>query len=159
MLQLSVPSLKPRNIRTQMTKHSHGNKSFTAILPKFSKICAQLALELGQKQRFHVFDRGWHARFTPVRAPTTSSARPRTLAGPWPPVHRIVPIKQPKASAIPPHALAVLPEPKFTGLRLEHAAPLPAKPPEPRPLRPAPSSHFQVAPVTRLASPVDREAF
>jgi hypothetical protein len=57
-LQLSVPSLKPRNIHTQTTKHSQGNKSFTAILPKFVKICAQSALELGQKQRFHVFDRG-----------------------------------------------------------------------------------------------------
>jgi hypothetical protein len=58
MLQLSVPSLKPRNIHTQTTKHSQGNKSFTAILPKFVKICAQSALELGQKQWFHVFDRG-----------------------------------------------------------------------------------------------------
>jgi hypothetical protein len=27
-------------------------------LPKFAKICTQSALELGQKQRFHVFDRG-----------------------------------------------------------------------------------------------------
>jgi hypothetical protein len=57
-LQLSVPSLKPRNVHTQTTKHSQGNKSFTAILPKFVKICAQSALELGQKQRFHAFDRG-----------------------------------------------------------------------------------------------------
>jgi hypothetical protein len=57
-LQLSVPSLKPRNIHTPTTKHSQGNKSFTAILPKFAKICAQSALELGQKQWFHVFDRG-----------------------------------------------------------------------------------------------------
>src|SRR5699024_6750031 len=89
-------------------------------------------------------------------APTPSRARPRALAGPRPPVHRAVPIKQPKASAVPPRALSVLPEPKFTGLRLEHAAPLPAKPPEPRPPRPSPSRHFQVA---RLASPVAREAF
>jgi hypothetical protein len=58
MLQLSVPSLKPRDIHTQTTKHNQGNKSFTAILPKFTKICAQSALELGQKQWFHVFDRG-----------------------------------------------------------------------------------------------------
>jgi hypothetical protein len=57
-LHLSVPSLKPRDIHTQTTKHSQGNKSFTMILPKFAKICAQSALELGQKQRFHVFDRG-----------------------------------------------------------------------------------------------------
>jgi hypothetical protein len=57
-LQLFVPSLKPRDIHTQTTKHSQGNKSFTTILPKFTKICAQSALELGQKQRFHVFDRG-----------------------------------------------------------------------------------------------------
>jgi hypothetical protein len=81
-LQLSVPSLKQRNIHTQTTKHSQGNKSFTAILPKFTKICAQSALELGQKQRFHVFNRGSHARFTPVHAPATSSAHLRTL-----PVH------------------------------------------------------------------------
>jgi hypothetical protein len=57
-LQLSVPSLKSCNIHTQKTKHCQGNKSFTAILPKFAKICAQSALELGQKQWFHVFDRG-----------------------------------------------------------------------------------------------------
>jgi hypothetical protein len=57
-LQLPVPSLKPCIIHTQMTKHSQGNKSFTAILPKFTKICAQSALEHGQKQRLHVFDRG-----------------------------------------------------------------------------------------------------
>jgi hypothetical protein len=56
-LQLSVPSLKPRDILTQKTKHCQGNKSFIAILPKFTKICAQSALELGQKQQFHVFDR------------------------------------------------------------------------------------------------------
>jgi hypothetical protein len=58
MLQLSVPSLKPRDVHTQKTKHRQGNKSFTAILPKFAKICAQSTLELGQKQRFHVFDHG-----------------------------------------------------------------------------------------------------
>jgi hypothetical protein len=57
-LQLSIPSLKPRDIHTQTTKHSQGNKSFTAIVPKFVKISAQSTLELGQKQRFHVFGRG-----------------------------------------------------------------------------------------------------
>jgi hypothetical protein len=57
-LQLSVLSLKPCNIHTQTTKHSQGNKSFTAILPKFVKVCAQSALEYGQKQRLHVFERG-----------------------------------------------------------------------------------------------------
>jgi hypothetical protein len=57
-LQLSVPSLKPHNIHTQTTKHSQGNKSFTAILPKFTKICAQTALKHGQKQQLHVFDHG-----------------------------------------------------------------------------------------------------
>jgi hypothetical protein len=35
----------------------------------------------------------------------------------------------------------------------------PPSPPEPRPPWPAPSSHFQVAPATRLASPITREAF
>jgi hypothetical protein len=58
MLQLSVPSLKSCDVHTQKTKHCQGNKSFTAILPKFAKICVQSVLELGQKQRFHVFDRG-----------------------------------------------------------------------------------------------------
>jgi hypothetical protein len=86
-------------------------------------------------------------------------ASSRALADPRPPLHRAVPIKQPKASAVPPHALSILPEPKFTGLRLEHVVPPPAKPPEPRPPRPAPSSHFQAASVTQLASPVAREAF
>jgi hypothetical protein len=46
-LQLSVPSLKTRDMHTQKTKHYQGNKSITAILPKFTKICAQSALELG----------------------------------------------------------------------------------------------------------------
>jgi hypothetical protein len=58
MLQLSVPSLKPRDVHTQNTKQCQGNKSFTVILPKFTKICAQSTLELGQKQRFYVFDHG-----------------------------------------------------------------------------------------------------
>jgi hypothetical protein len=57
-LQLSVPSLKPCDDHTQKTKQCQVNKFFTAILPKFTKICAQSALELGQRQRFHVFDRG-----------------------------------------------------------------------------------------------------
>jgi hypothetical protein len=70
-----------------------------------------------------------------------------------------MPIKQPKASTVPPRVLLVLPEPKFTGLRLEHATPPPAKTPEPQPPRPAPSSHFQAAPITRLASPVAHETF
>jgi hypothetical protein len=99
-LQLPVPSLKLRNVHTLKTKQCQGNKSSIAILPKFAKICAQSAFELGQRQRFHVFDRGWHPRFTPVRAPALPSARPRTLAGPRPPVRRTVPIKQPRASAI-----------------------------------------------------------
>jgi hypothetical protein len=58
LLQLPIPSLKPRNVHTQKTKQCQVNKSFTANLPKFAKICAQSALELGQRQRFHMFDRG-----------------------------------------------------------------------------------------------------
>jgi hypothetical protein len=46
-LQLSVPSLKPRDVHTQKTKQCQGNKSFTAMLPKFAKIFAKSALELG----------------------------------------------------------------------------------------------------------------
>jgi hypothetical protein len=57
-LQLPVPSLKPHDVHTQKTKQCQENKSFTTILPKFAKICAQSAFELGQRQRFHVFDRG-----------------------------------------------------------------------------------------------------
>jgi hypothetical protein len=57
-LQLPVPSLKPHNVHTQKTKQCQENKYFTAILPKFAKIYTQSALELGQRQRFHVFDRG-----------------------------------------------------------------------------------------------------
>jgi hypothetical protein len=127
-------------------------------LPKFAKICAQSALEHGQKQRLHVFDHGGHARFTPVRAPAPSRARPLALAGPRPPVHHVVPIKQPKASVVPPRALSVLSKPEFTEPRLEHAAPPPAKPPEPRPPWLAQSSHPRAAPVAPLASPVAREA-
>jgi hypothetical protein len=107
-LQLHVPSLKPRGVHTQKTKQGQVNKSFTAILPKFAKICTQSALELGKRQRAHVFDRGWHLRFTPVRAPAPPSARPRTLVGPRPPVHCVVPIKPPQASAIHPRVLSSL---------------------------------------------------
>jgi hypothetical protein len=57
-LQLPVPILKLCNVHTQKTKQGQVNKSFTAILPKFAKICTQSALELGQRQRFLVFDRG-----------------------------------------------------------------------------------------------------
>jgi hypothetical protein len=57
-LQLPVPSLKLRDVHTQKTKHGQVNKSFTAILPKFAKICTQPALEHGQRQRAHVLDRG-----------------------------------------------------------------------------------------------------
>jgi hypothetical protein len=57
-LQLPVPSLKPRDVHTQKTKLGQVNKSFTAILPKFTKICTQSVLEHGQRQREHVFDRG-----------------------------------------------------------------------------------------------------
>jgi hypothetical protein len=48
---------------------------------------------------------------------------------------------------------------KFTGLRLEHAAPSPATTAKPRPPWPARSSRVQVAPASRLASQVTREAF
>jgi hypothetical protein len=71
-------------LHAQTTDRSRKNKSYTSILPKFAKICALLALELGQTQWRHVFDRGWHARFTPVRAPAPSRARPRAHAGPRP---------------------------------------------------------------------------
>ena len=57
-LQLPVPSLKPCDVHTQKTKQGQVNKTFTTILPKFTKICTQSALELGQRQRAHVFDRG-----------------------------------------------------------------------------------------------------
>jgi hypothetical protein len=57
-LQLPVPSLKSRDVHTQKTKQGQVNKSFTAILPKFAKICTQPWLELGQRQRAHVFYRG-----------------------------------------------------------------------------------------------------
>jgi hypothetical protein len=57
-LELPVPSIKPRDIHTQKTKQCQENKSFTAILPKFVKICAQSVLEIGQRQWFHVFDSG-----------------------------------------------------------------------------------------------------
>jgi hypothetical protein len=57
-LQLPVPSLKPRDVHTQKTEQGQVNESFTAILPKFVKICTQPTLEHGQRQREHVFDRG-----------------------------------------------------------------------------------------------------
>ena len=57
-LQLPVPSLKPHVVHTQKTKLGLVNKSLAVILPKFAKICSQSALEQGQRQREHVFDRG-----------------------------------------------------------------------------------------------------
>jgi hypothetical protein len=104
MLQLSVPSLKSRDVHTQKTKHCQGNKSFTAILPKFAKICAQSALELGHSNGSTCSTVANTPGSRPF-APALPSARPRALAGPRPPVHRAVPIKQPRASAIPPRAL------------------------------------------------------
>jgi hypothetical protein len=41
-----------------MIELSRGNKSYTTILPKFAKIGALSALEHGQKQWRHMFDRG-----------------------------------------------------------------------------------------------------
>jgi hypothetical protein len=55
--QLPVHSPKPHNVHTQTTELSRGNKSYTAILPKFAKICALLALEQEQKKPCHVLDR------------------------------------------------------------------------------------------------------
>jgi hypothetical protein len=100
------PWPKIARLHAQTTECSRENKSYTAILPKFANICALSALELGQKQWSHVFDCGWHARFTPVRAPAPSRARPHAHAGSCPPVHRVVPIKQPQGlGRTPPHAL------------------------------------------------------
>jgi hypothetical protein len=125
-LQLPVPSLKPCNVHTQKTKQCQGNKSFTTILPKFVKICAQSTLELGQRQQFHVFDRGWHPRFMPVRAPALPSALPRALAGPRPPVRRVVPIKQPSLGHTSPRAHKSCPSqrsPEFAPSTLRHRPP------------------------------------
>jgi hypothetical protein len=58
MRQLPVPSPKPHSVHTQTTELSRGNKSYTAILPKFAKICALSALEQEQKKPYHVLDRG-----------------------------------------------------------------------------------------------------
>ena len=80
-------------LHAQMIEHSRENKSYTAILPKFAKICTLSVLELGQKQWHHVCDRDWHARFTPVRAPAPSWARPRAHAGPCLPVHHATSIR------------------------------------------------------------------
>jgi hypothetical protein len=80
-------------LHAQTTEYSRENKSYTAIWPKFAKICAPSALELGQKQWSHVFDRGWHVRFTPVRAPAPSRARSRAHVGPRPPVYRAASIR------------------------------------------------------------------
>jgi hypothetical protein len=84
-LQLSVPSLKPHDVHTQKTKHSQGNKSFTAILPKFVKICAQSALELGRSSGstcstvadtpVHAYSRTRAPQCTPARARRSTAAR------------------------------------------------------------------------------------
>jgi hypothetical protein len=57
------------------------------------------------------------------------------------------------------HALKSCPSqssPDFASSTPRHRPP---SPPEPRPPWPAPSSHFQATPVTRIASPVARVAF
>jgi hypothetical protein len=66
-LQLPVPSLEPRDVHTQKTKQCQVNKSFTAFLPKFTKICAQSTLELGQRQWLSVFWVRPHTRGCPSR--------------------------------------------------------------------------------------------
>ena len=57
MRQLPVPSPKPRNVHTQTTELGWGNKSYTTILPKFTKICTLSALEQEHKKPCHVLDR------------------------------------------------------------------------------------------------------
>jgi hypothetical protein len=88
----------------QTTECSRENKSYTTILPKFAKICPLSALELGQKQWSHMFDRGWHARFTPVHVPSPSRARPCAHAGPRPPVHRATSLRTGKPRLYSLHA-------------------------------------------------------
>jgi hypothetical protein len=56
--QILVHSPISHNIHKQMTELSRRNKSYTAILPKFAKICALSALEQEQKKPCHVLDRG-----------------------------------------------------------------------------------------------------
>jgi hypothetical protein len=57
MRQLPVPCPKPHNVHTQMAELSRGNKSYTTILPKFTKICTLSALEQEHKKPCHVLDR------------------------------------------------------------------------------------------------------
>jgi hypothetical protein len=144
-LQLPVPSLKLHDVQTQKTKQCQGNKSFTAILPKFAKICAQSALELGQRQRFHVFDRGLHPRFTPVRAParacrSTAACAPRRAYKAAPSLDHT----SPRAHKSCPSQRSS----EFASSTSRH-----------RPPWPAPSSRVQAAPTPWLASPLAHEAF
>ena len=55
--QLPVHSPKSHNVHTQRTELSRGNKSYTAIMPKFAKIRALSALEQEQKKPYHMLDR------------------------------------------------------------------------------------------------------
>jgi hypothetical protein len=101
-------------LHVQTIERSRENKSYTTILPKFAKISALSALKLGQKQWRHVFDRGWHARFTPVCAPAPSHARLRAHAGPRPPVHRAVSIREGKPCSYSLHASLDFPSPALS---------------------------------------------
>jgi hypothetical protein len=77
--QLSVHYPKPLDFHTQTTKLCRGSKSCAAIMPKFAKIFNLWVLELGQKQKSHVFDRlpdRPSADWPRQRAPRAWSPRP-----------------------------------------------------------------------------------
>jgi hypothetical protein len=131
-------------------------RHYTGSLARYASFGQPTSIWTRAESHFHVFDRVLKrsaAHWLPfVRAPRNGwLLSPRACAQPCP----RVPISTPGAQRSALHS-ASRPEQE---LQLRRALPRPPSPSEPRPPRPAPSSHFQAAPVTRLASLVAREAF
>jgi hypothetical protein len=104
-LQLSVPSLKPRDIHTTKDKALSGEQILHSDLAQIHEDLRPIGVRTRTEATVpHV--RPWLTPLVHARSRTAlPNARSRALAVPQPPVHRAVPIKQPRASAIPPCAL------------------------------------------------------
>jgi hypothetical protein len=124
-LQLSVPSQKPRDIHTQTTKHSQGKILHSDLAQIFEDLRPIGVRTRAEATVPHV--RPWLTRpvhaISRTRAPQCTPARARRSTTARAP-HRGYKAALSLGCTSP--RSQVLPEPKFTGLRLEHAAPPPA---------------------------------
>jgi hypothetical protein len=126
-------------------------RRYTGSLARYAHLGRPTGVWTRAESHLHVFDRVLKRS----AAHWLSSARAPHTVGPCPP--RLRPA-MPEGAYKYPECATVCPSLRFTARAprgLLHPPPLP----EPWPPWLAPSSHFKVAPVARLASPVAREAF